>query len=64
MYLGVGRKKTVGKIKDKVTGISQKVEEKAKTCKIGIKNEKIRGTFQITQRPKKRENRRRKSLNT
>lgn len=37
MYLGVGRKKTVGKIKDKVTGISQKVEEKAKTCKIGIK---------------------------
>lgn len=37
MCLGVGRKKTVGKIKDKATGISQKAEEKDKTCKIGMK---------------------------
>ena len=56
--------KKIGRIKDETTGISQKEEKKDKTSKIGVKNKKIRGTFKITKRPKKRENRRRKSSNT
>lgn len=50
--LGAG---VVGRIKDKATGISQKAEEKDKICRIGMKNKRIRGTFLITKRPKKRE---------
>lgn len=50
------------KDQSEATAISQKVKDK--TCKIGVKNKKIRGTLQITKRPKKRGIRKRKSSNT